>query len=96
VASNKPESKPSLNVFEAAKARKSSDVTVVWTVKDIQNIRPDWDPRQCEEFLKGVSERFALGVLRLGLTLLQALSVDPRFGGVPLEPNDGPKNSSEF
>ncbi len=93
MASNDPAPKQGLNVFDSAKARKSSDVTVAWTAQDIQNIRPDWNPRQCEEFLQGVSERFAGGVLRLGLTLLESLSVDPRFGGVPIGQKDTPKNS---
>ena len=81
MVSNDPPSKPPINPFDAARARASSDVTVVWTAADVQSIRPDWSPRECEEFLRLVANRFAPGLLRIGVTLLQALSIDPRFGG---------------
>lgn len=81
MVSNDPPSKPPINPFDAARARASSDVTVVWTAADVQSIRPDWSPRECEEFLRLVANRFAPGLLRIGLSLLQALSIDPRWGG---------------
>lgn len=81
MASTDPPEKPFINIFEAAKARQSADITVMWTAKDVQAIRPDWNPRECEEFLRRVVDQFAPGVLRVGITLLQALTIDPRFGG---------------
>lgn len=81
MASTDPPEKPFINIFEAAKARQSADITVMWTPKDVQAIRPDWNPCECEEFLRRVADQFAPGVLRVGMTLLQALSIDPRFGG---------------
>ena len=81
MASTDPPSKPPINPFDAARARPSSDVTIVWTAADVQSIRPDWSPRECEDFLRLVADRFAPGLLRIGSSLLQALSIDPRFGG---------------
>lgn len=95
MASSDPTAKPSLNVFEAAIARPSSDVTIGWTARDVQRLRPDWNPHECEEFLRGVASRFAHGMLRMGLSLLQELSVDPRFGGKPLTHDSAPTNPPE-
>lgn len=92
MASTDPPSKPFINVFEAAKARQSSDVTVVWTAANVRTIRPDWTPRECEEFLRRVSDKFAAGLLRIGISLLQALSTDPDFGGKPVQ-QDSPKKN---
>ncbi len=78
--------KSPIDPFEAAQARQSSDVTVVWTSADVQRIRPDWSSLECEEFLRKVRDRFASGLLQAGITLLQALSIDPRFGGKPVQP----------
>ena len=94
MASDDPSPKPPVNPFDAARARPSSDVTVVWTVQDVQLLRPDWDPRKCEEFLNGIFVTFAAGMLRQGMTVLLALSVNPRFGGAPKGPPK-PKNAPE-
>jgi hypothetical protein len=68
--------------FAAARVRKPTEITVEWTVADIQSMRPDWTPRECEEFMQRIAARFAAGILALGLSLIRALATDPRFGAI--------------
>jgi hypothetical protein len=73
------ESRSPINPFEAAKARVSSDITVVWTAADVQALRPDWNPRECEEFLRGIAGRFGPAMVRMGLDVLKTLAHDPNL-----------------
>ena len=72
-----------------ALARGSTDVTVMWTVQDVQNLQPDWTRERCERFLHRHADHFASGMLLMGLDVLKAIAADPRFAG------DGDEQKSE-
>lgn len=81
VATNDQGGRSPIDPSAAARARKSTDITVVWTAADVRSVRPDWSPNQCHEFLSRIQGQFAVGVLRLGMSLIHTLSLDPNYGG---------------
>lgn len=56
--------------FAAARARTSADITITWSVANLQDLRPDWTKEQCEAFMRRMARPFATEMLRMGLTAL--------------------------
>ena len=64
-----------IDPFAAARARPvSPDITVEWTLRDMQGLRPDWTAQQCEAFLRQHRETFAVAMLQTGLILLKSMA----------------------
>ena len=68
----------SIDPFAAAMARVSADITLTWSVADMQSLRPDWSKAQCEAFMRCVAKHFAPEVLRVGLAMLLVMSRNPQ------------------
>ena len=79
-----------INPFEAARKRPSTpDIRVGWSTHDLQILRPDWTPRQCERFMLRHGQKFAAGMVRLGLSVLASMADDPRFTDGIIPPQSG-------
>jgi hypothetical protein len=67
------------------------DIRVGWSVHDLQLLRPDWTAAQCERFMLRHAQRFAAGMVRLGLSVLASMAAEPRFseGIVPPGSSNG-------
>lgn len=47
--------------------------TISWCVEDIQERRPDWDEKKCEEFLENFEEEIQLVMIEAGGDTIQRL-----------------------
>jgi hypothetical protein len=69
----------SIDPFAAAMAKISADITITWSVADMQSLRPEWSKAQCAAFMRCVAKHLAPEVLRVGLAMLLVMSQNPKW-----------------